>query len=63
MAVWDENYKRTNEADNLDYEVGLVLCPILDKAIKNGLTPEDVLCIVTQVTNEWVLDTVLSKRR
>lgn len=63
MAVWDENYRRTKEADELDYEVGLALYPILDKAIKNGLTPEDILCVVMSTTNEWILDTVLTKRR
>lgn len=63
MAVWDKNYRRTNEADKLDYEVGFVLYPILDKAIKNGLTPEDIFYIVTQAANEWVIDTVLTKRR
>ena len=63
MAVWDKNYRRTEEADKLDYEVGLALYPILNQAMQNGLTPEDIFCVVTQAVNAWVLDTVLIKRR
>lgn len=62
MAVWDKNYLRTNEANELDYEISLVLYPIFDSALKKGLTPEDIFCVATQATNDWVLTTVLSRR-
>jgi hypothetical protein len=63
MAVYDENYLRIREADALDQEVSLALYPILNKAIKNGLTPEDIFYVVSQSTQDWVLTAVLSKRR
>lgn len=63
MAVWDKNYQRTIEANNLDHEVEQVLRPIFDKALENGMTPEDIFYVVSQVTQDWVLTTVLSARR
>ena len=62
MAVWDKNYRRTGDALDLENKVRSALCPVLDKAIEDGMELEDVFYIVSDTVQDWMLSTVLTKR-
>lgn len=62
MAIWDKNYKRTQEALDLEDKVRSALCPTLEQAIKNGLEIEDIFYIVSDTVQDWVLSYILLKR-
>ena len=62
MAVYDNNFEWTPEAEILDNELRSKLTPIINNAIEQGLRVEDVQYIVNYYVFEWAIDTVLWTR-
>ena len=62
MAVYDKNFEWTDEADALDNELRVKLRPILDEAMKSGLTIEDIHYIVGNYVFEVLLETTILKK-
>ena len=59
MAIWDEKWRRTPEAETLDHKVEEAQKPVYDWCVKNGIPFEDFHYSVCTEAQELILLAVL----
>lgn len=60
-SLFDNNFRYTNTAANLDAEANSVIKPIFDRYVDIGYSPREISCILSNMVNDLECEAVLSK--